>query len=247
MKKLLLLLALSAALLSMQVRADSGLVTGLGDENVDITARFTGERMLIFGAVSRPGDVIVKVVSPVQSVDLSHKEKFGPFWLTAGKVRVGKTPGLFYVLSNKPVDQILNRAERRRYGLDLTDALQGAELTGKPDKAWRDAFIRLKKQQDNYLQDGHAVKLVSHRLFSASMQLPAKLPLGTYHLEIYRVRDGRVRGHQQRSFEVREVKLERWVSNAAYSHPWAFGILFTLMALVIGLVLGITLRRGGDR
>jgi uncharacterized protein (TIGR02186 family) len=244
MKKLLFLLVALSATLAAQVRADSGLVTELGEQNVDITARFAGEKMLIFGAVSRPGDVIVKVVSPTQTVDLSHKEKFGPFWLTAGKVRVENTPGLFYVLSNKPVDQLLNRAQRRRYGLDLTDALRDAKVTGQPAEAWQDAFIRLKRTQENYRQDGQAVKLVRDQLFSTSMHLPAKLPLGKYRLEIYRVRGGRLRGHQERTFEVREVKLEHWVSKAAYTHPWSFGILFTLLALTIGLVLGIALRKG---
>ena len=244
MKKLMCFLLLASALLSIQVRADSGLVTELGEENVDITARFTGEKMLIFGAVSRPGDVIVKVVSPKQTVDLAHKEKFGPFWLTAGKVRVGNTPGLYYVLSNKPIAQLLNRDQRQRYGLDLTDALRDAKVTGNPPAEWQGAFIRLKQNQENFLQDGQAVKLVRNQLFSTSMHLPAKLPLGKYRLEIYRVRNGRVRGHQQRTFEVREVKLERWVSDAAYTHPWSFGILFTLMALTIGLALGIALRKG---
>lgn len=244
MKKLLFLLMLAFTALSAQVHADSGLVTELGEANVDITARFTGEKMLIFGAVSRRGDVIVKVVSPVQTVDLAHKEKFGPFWLTAGKVRVENTPGLYYVLSDKPVARLLSRAERQRYGLDLADALRDAKVTGNPAAGWQGAFIRLKQKQDNYLQDGQAVKLVRNQLFSTSMQLPAKLPLGKYRLEIYRVRGGTVRGHQQRTFEVREVKVEHWVSRAAYSHPWTFGIVFTLMALAIGLTLGIALRKG---
>lgn len=246
MNRLLTLMALLCALGASAVRADSGLVAELGIEHVDISASFTGEQVMIFGAVSRPGDVIVKVVSPAETIDLSHKRRYGPFWLTAGQLRVEKTPGLFYVLSNKPVDQLLDRKQRQRYGLDLGDALAGAAVSGDKDstKDWQDAFLRLKRRGDFYAQDGAAVKLVSNQLFSTTMKLPAKLPLGTYHLEIYRVRDGQVRGHQERTFDVREVKAERWVSDAAYAHPVAFGVLFTLLALTIGLILGIALRKG---
>ena len=246
MKQLLTLMAMMCALVATAAHGDSGLVTELDVDHVDISANFAGEHVMIFGAVSRPGDVIIKVVSPPETIDLAHKAKFGPFWLTAGKARVEKTPGLLYVLSNKPVDQLLDKNERDRYGLDLADSLTDAKVTGKVDAAdgWQDAFMHLKQQNGYYIQDGAAVKLVSNQLFSATMKLPAKLPLGTYRLEIYRVRAGQVRGHQEQTFDVREVKLERWVSDAAYTHPITFGVLFTLLALTIGLVLGIALRKG---
>ncbi len=246
MNKLLTLISLLLALAVAAARADSGLVTELDVDHVDISASFAGENVMIFGAVSRPGDVIVKVIAPEETVDLSHKAKYGPFWLTAGKVRVENTPGLLYVLSNKPVEELLDRAERQRYGLDLADVLTTAKSSGNTDKAddWQNAFMRLKTDSGFYVQDGKAVKLVSNQLFSATMKLPAKLPLGTYRLEIYRVRAGQVRGHQEQTFDVREVKLERWVSDAAYSHPITFGVLFTLLALTIGLILGIALRKG---
>lgn len=245
-----ILVALGWVLFASRAVAATGneLVTQLGTHHVEITARFTGQDVLIFGAVSHPGDVIIKVTSPEQTVDISRKAQYGPFWLTSGKFTVPGTPGLLYVLSTRPVPDILGKAEQARYGLDLTDALQGVQ----PDDAgtdmgdWRSAFIALKKKGHYYLQDGHAVKMLGDRLFSASMALPAKLPLGSYHLEIYLVRAGKVVAEQTRKFDVREVHAERWVSDTAYGHSWLFGIAFTLFAMILGLVLGIVLRRGGD-
>ncbi|MGA7800654.1 MAG: TIGR02186 family protein [Gammaproteobacteria bacterium] len=245
-----LLGALWCVLLASGASAAGGdeLVTQLGTHHVEITARFTGQDVLIFGAVSHPGDVIIKVISPHQTVDLSRKARYGPFWLTSGKFTVRGTPGLLYVLSTRPVADIVGAAQRSRYGLDLADVLEGVQPSdvGSDMVDWRPAFLGLKERGHYYLQDGHAVKMLGNRLFSASMALPAKLPLGIYHLEIYLVRDGKVVAQQSRKFDVREVRAERWVSNVAYDHSWMFGIAFTLLAMVLGLVLGIVLRRGGD-
>ncbi|MEJ2687876.1 MAG: TIGR02186 family protein [Gammaproteobacteria bacterium] len=245
-----ILVALGLMLTASGASAAGGdeLVTQLGTHHVDITARFTGQDVLIFGAVSHPGDVIIKVISSDQTVDMSRKARYGPFWLTSGKFTIPGTPGLLYVLSTKPVADILGKVERKRYGLDLNDALQGVRPgnTSTDMGDWRSAFIALKKKGHYYLQDGNAVKLLGDRLFSASMALPAKLPLGGYHLEIYLVRDGKVVAEQTREFDVREVHAERWVSDTAYEHSWLFGIAFTVFAMVLGLVLGIVLRRGGD-
>lgn len=228
--------------------AQNELVTQLAQSHVDITARFTGERVLIFGAVSHPGDVVIKVASPDETVAITRKAQYGPFWLTAGKFTVEDAPGLLYMLSTRPVGELLDSARRDRYGLSLRHNLQGARAKGLPAGMdnWQDAFLQLKANDGYYLKDGQAVKMVGDRLFSASVALPAKLPLGEYQLTIYLVREGKVVAQQTRKLDVREVQMERWISDVAFQHSWLFGTLFVLLAMVIGLVLGIVLRRGGD-
>ncbi len=228
--------------------AQNELVTELAQTHVDITARFTGEKVLIFGAMSHPGDVIIKVASPSETVAISGKAQYGPFWLTSGNFTVEGAPGLFYMLSTRPVDELLGAAQRARYGLSLKHSLTAAKAAGVPADMpdWRDAFLGLKQQGGYYLQDAKAVEMVGGKLFSASMSLPAKLPLGEYKLTIYLVRDGKVVARQSRALDVREVQMERWISDVAYRHSWLFGIAFVLFAMTLGLVLGIALRRGGD-
>jgi len=234
--------------LSGAAAAQSELVTELAQRHVDITAQFTGEKVLIFGAVSHPGDVIIKVASPNETVAISRKAKYGPFWLTSGKFNVKDAPGLLYILSDRPLEELIDEAQRQRYGLSLKHSLSAATPVDVPADVsdWKGAFLDLKKRDGYYLEDGKAVDVVGSKLFSASMTLPAKLPLGDYKLTIYLVRGGKVVARQTRSLEVREVRIERWVSEVAYSHSWLFGIAFTLAAMVLGLVLGIALRKGGD-
>ena len=249
MKRVLTLLVLvTAGAQCAAAPGGGGLVTQLATERVDITTHFTGEKILVFGAMSRQGDVVVKVVSPQQPVALSRKVAAGPFWLDGEKVDVTGTPGLYYLLSSRPLEQILGAKERKRYGLDMGDALAGARLgPGSPaPKDWKSAFTRIKRDDGHYVQDGHAVKLSDNRLFFANIDLPAKLPLGVYQLHIYLVKDGKVISRQSRRLHVEQVRLERWVVDAAHAHSWEFGAAFTSLAMVLGLALGMALRRDSD-
>lgn len=249
MKRVLAALALvMAGAQCMAAPAGGGLVTQLATEHVDITTHFTGEKILVFGAMSHQGDVVVKVVSPQQPVALSHKVAAGPFWLDGGQVDVRGTPGLFYLLSSRPLEQILSAKQRKRYGLEMDDALAGARLgsRGSAPADWQSAFTRIKRDDGHYIEDGHAVKLSGNRLFFANIELPAKLPLGVYQLQIYLIKDGKVIGRQSRRLDVEQVRLERWVVNTARAHSWKFGAAFTVLAMALGLALGMALRRDSD-
>lgn len=250
MKALLTLISLACLLASQGAAAAvHSLLTGLQTEHVDVTMTFTGSDTLIYGALSKPGDVIIKVSSPDVSVDMSHKKAIGPFWLDSGKITVLHTPGLYYLMSSRPIDKILSTQEQQKYGLHLKDALKQAKVDMAAASTmgdWQKAFINLKQTSGLFRQLPDAVKLVERRLFSATIELPANIPLGTYHLDIYLVQNGHVISHQTRNLEVDQVQLEHWVANAVNNHSWLFGIAFTIFALLLGLTLGMALRRGSD-
>jgi uncharacterized protein (TIGR02186 family) len=231
------------------VAAGHSLVTELQSEHVDVTITFTGQDTLIFGALSKPGDVIIKVTSPEVNVDLSRKNAVGPMWLDGGKLTVRGTPGLYYLLSSRPLAQIVSPAAQQQYGLHLKDALSKAQTNSAAAAAmgdWQSAFLGLKQRTGLFREIPDAVKLVEKRLFKATIHLPANIPLGTYHLDIYLAQNGRIISHQTRSLDVNQVQLEHWVANAVDKHSWFFGVSFTILALFLGLTLGMALRRGSD-
>jgi len=225
--------------------AEDKLITQLASDHVDITAHFTGEEILVFGAIANKGDVIIKVTSPAQSVAMSQKVRSGPIWLDSGNITVKNTPGIMYLLSSRPISQIVAPQELEKYGLSLASGLEGSMVEGSTQgmEAWREAFLRLKQSKLYYKEFDNAVSVVGDRLFFAKLTLPAKLPLGEYVLDTYLVRDGKVSAHQLSKLEVRQVQSELWVSNFAHQNPWLYGVSFTLLAIIIGLALGILLRR----
>jgi len=240
------LLALLLALAGLPLRlagATDTLVTHLDLDHVDVTLRFQGGSVLLFGAIARASDVIIKLVSPVQEIALSRKIQVGPLWLDDGQLSIGGTPGLLYLLASRPLSQLLDPAERRRHALQLDSVLADAEIRGDAPRIgpWQPAFLRLKQQQGHYREDGQAVTLAQGRLFFTRLALPAESPLGRYELTIYLVRNGGVVSQKRQSLVVQAVHLEWWISHLAHTYPWLFGGLFTLGMMVLGLVLGMVL------
>ena len=66
-----LLILLFVSVGQFAVAADRDMVTELQSEHVDVNINFTGKDTLIFGALLKKGDVIVKVRSPDVPVALS--------------------------------------------------------------------------------------------------------------------------------------------------------------------------------
>ena len=104
-------------------------------------------------------------------------------------------------------------------------------------KDWRKAFFRLKERQGYYHEDDTAIRVFGNRLFIADMRLPGDLQVGTYTVETLVVKSGKVVGRNVWEFKVRLAGIERRVWNAAHDHPWLFGVLFTLLAMLLGFAL----------
>ena len=239
-------LALCCCVGAIGARADSGLLTKLESSHVKITTGFTGQHVFVFGSTARPGDIVIRVASPDETQALSRKERVGPFWIKRGKMLIEHVPGLVYLLSNRPLDEIADRAVLERRGLTFHSSLVAARVKGEPAKEyedWQAAFERLKQKQGLFRKLENDVRLESGRLFSADFPLPAKLPMGPYRLDVYAFRNGVLTARHESTLLVDEVGVERWLSGVALRHSAAFGVLFTLLAVALGLSLRMLLRR----
>lgn len=232
--------------------AGQSLVSELSSDHVDISARYTGDKITLYGAMGQPSQVIVKVVSPVEPVALEQKGPVGPFWLSHGKHQIDKTPGLYYLLSSAPIDSILPAGQRKAYALNLADALKSMQITPaasdpSQQQTLKAAVLRLKQTRGYYAVDPKAVSIHGQRLYSTTISLPARLPLGDYQVSIYLVRHGKVIATESKQISVAEVRMEHWISSVAARHSWTFGVIFTFGMMLLGLILGVVLGRNRPR
>ena len=71
--------------------------------------------------------------------------------------------------------------------------------------------------------------------------------IGAYRLDIYSFHNGAAAAHQSSTLQVNEVGIELWISQVALRHSAAFGVLLTLLAVVLGLALSMLLRHDHGR
>ncbi|MFZ1908295.1 MAG: TIGR02186 family protein [Burkholderiales bacterium] len=243
-------LALCGSAWPVAASADTTLLSGLESSHVRISTGFTGQHIFVYGTASRAGDIVIRVTSPDEASALSRKGRVGPFWLKRGKLLVDRVPGLVYLLSNRPLEEIAGRAVLERHGLTFHATLAQAQVSGGPARAfqnWQSAFERLKQRQGLYRKLESDVHIEGGRLFSANFPLPATLPVGNYRLDIYSFRNGELVARHSSTLRVNEIGIERWVSRITLDYPVAFGILFTLAAALLGLAFSMLLRRDHAR
>lgn len=233
------LLLVSGWMLLVPSWAEEPLVVAPATSQIDISTDFTGAEVQAVGAMSGPGELIIKLVGPKQEATLSRETKLGPFWVEGDRVKMEDAPSLLFLYATAPIVSILPPAEQQKYGLILEGVPVRVEPQLKAHAAadWRKAFFRLKEKQGYYHEDDRAIRVFGNRLFIADMRLPGDLQIGTYTIEILLVKSGKVVGRNVTQFRVRLAGIERWVWKAAHDHSWLFGSLFTLLAMLLGLVL----------
>jgi len=219
--------------------ADEPLVVVPETNEVKITTEFAGTALKAVGSMRGPADLIIKLVGPPQVAKLSRETKIGPFWVEGETAKLDGAPSLLYLYATAPIAEILPPAALEEYGLRLEGVPMRLEpqLQAHVSDDWRKAFFRIKERQGYYHEDDTAIRVFGNRLFIANMRLPGDLQVGTYTVETLVVKSGKVVGRNVGHFTVRLSGIERWVWNAAHDHPWLFGGVFTLLAMLLGFAL----------
>ena len=112
----LLLLLLPAAAQAVDPR----LVPDVSSRSIEIQYSFTGEELLLFGAILYPGqrlpddraDIVVVLKGPVRPGVLREKQRIAGMWVNASSIRLRTSPGFYAIGSSRPVDKLVNE---RRY------------------------------------------------------------------------------------------------------------------------------------
>jgi uncharacterized protein (TIGR02186 family) len=251
----LLLAALLAALLPGAGRAEE-LVLALSTREVAITSTYTGAEITVFGLIERDArtiarsgnyDVVANVQGPQGDVVVHRKGRFGPIWLTDQRRRYMRIPLFFSLLTARPLHEITDEAvrERLRLGLEyfLPDAASVPDAQGSGEFGFRNALLRLRREEGAVTQNERAVTMIRPNLFTATIRLPAKAPTGLYLVNISVLSEGVPLKTAQAGFVVRKVGFDAFVANAARNEAWAYALFSVAMAILLGWIANIAFRR----
>jgi uncharacterized protein (TIGR02186 family) len=235
-----LLLALG---LAGPLAAQEGVVAGLSQDRIDITADFDGSDILIYGAVKReaplppgPLDVIVTVEGPSMPERVRRKSRIFGVWLNTDAVTIDLAPSFYAVATTAPFSQIISDTEDLRHSISIPKAIRsvGAPQTVENSQDFTDALIRLRTARGLYSLNEGSVRLTEQTLFRTDIDLPANLVEGNYKTRIFLVRDKSVVSLYEKTIFVRKVGLERWLFRLAHQQPAAYGILALVIAAAAG-------------
>lgn len=225
-----------AALLPERLHAQP-LVADLSRHLVAITTGFAGTEVLLFGAVDGPGEVVVMVRGPNEPMRVHRKSRVMGIWMTTATMTFDSAPSFYAISASAPLEEIAPASVRQRHemGLDALD-VQLPRAKASPDVAaeWRAGLIRNMQREGLYGREVGSVTFLGERLFRSTLYFPANVPTGSYMVEVYLLRDGRVISAQTTPLIVSRVGVEAEIHFFAYERSAAYGAIAIAIALMAG-------------
>ncbi|MFQ6018121.1 MAG: TIGR02186 family protein [Kiloniellaceae bacterium] len=232
------LAAVCVALMALAgpVRADT-LIVDLSQYLVAITTSFAGTKVLLFGTIDGPGDVVVIVRGPDRPVVLHRKKRVLGIWLNAATMTFDRAPSFYAIASSRPLSEIASDSVRVREEMGIENLrleLPRAKASPNVAAAWRDGLIRNHQALGLYPVEVGKVIFLGNRLFRADVKFPANVPTGIYQVNSYFLRDGRVVRAQRNALTIEKAGIEARVFDFAHNRSAAYGLIAILVALVAG-------------
>ncbi|WP_135077068.1 TIGR02186 family protein [Terasakiella sp. SH-1] len=224
------------------------IVAALGDHLVAIDTSFSGSKVLLFGATKGEGDVVVIVRGPSQNEVVRKKGRVMGVWANKDQVTFSGAPVFYNIATSGDLEEMVSgeTLQRLELGPDYLNsylAPQSKHISAEKKEIFWDALLRAKKRQGLYAEAPTKVKFLGNRLFRADFVFPANIPVGTYLVYVYLVKNKDVVSSQITPLFVSKIGAEAEIFDFAHRHSFAYGVLAVIIALFAGWVASVAFRK----
>jgi uncharacterized protein (TIGR02186 family) len=240
------LLALAAAPAGAQ--REPVLVPDVSNRAIEIKYSFTGEDLLLFGAIVYPdgrqpterADIVVVIKGPTQPIRLREKQRVAGIWVNADSVRFASSPGFYAIAASRPIADLVDERTAAIYELGLANlSLSPASFEGDEQlDRFEAGLIDLKQRQRLFVEQGNAVEISQGVLYRARLAIPAQVPVGRYTAETYLISNGRVLAVASRDIDIQKTGFDRFVASAAENWGFFYGLAAVAVSLGLGWAAG---------
>jgi putative transmembrane protein Alph_Pro_TM len=236
----------------------------LSPGQVRMGAFYNGSRMRIEGTAPAGSRVLVVIRGEEKDEIFNRKGRVGPIWLNTDKVHITNVPALFLSYGSDDVRSLLDGAVVDQYQVDeaaikqrmscrvhckctLTKthsagskhlACTGVEPDARDGELLRANYLKLKADEGSYQTFPRAVRMAADAAGGARYSLeflwPRKAPPGTYQVAVYAVRNRAIIAQAGTQLPVVEVGFPAFMARLASEHPWFYGLLAVVAAVVAG-------------
>lgn len=252
----LLVAALFAAgLLAVSARAET-LVFEPSAKRVEITSNFSGTTLTVYGTVERDAgtvgrgggyEVAVMLVGPDREVVTRRKDRVAGIWVNRDS-RTYHAPSFYAVATTRPIAEmsspaILKTAQVGIASLILPETVPGGVEVLAGTTSFRDAYLRLRRREGLYAEYPGTVRKIGQHLWTATLPIPAEVPVGRYRVRTVLFADGSLLAEQTSEVEVVKSGFEQEVADLAAHRSWLYGLLAVAISLLTGWLGGVLFRR----
>ena len=138
--------------------------------------------------------------------------------------------------SSRPLPDLIKERIAGIYELGVRN-LQlspGAGATAEEQRRFETGLIDLMRRRQLYFEDPHGVEISEGVLYRARLNIPARVPIGSYTAETFLIKNGKVLAAATRDIRVEKLGFERFVARAADRWSFTYGIFAVFMSLLLG-------------
>ena len=240
-------LILAVLLMASPVRAED-IVSGLGQDVIEITSNYNGSNIVVFGSVERSQtlqgrDIIVVVRGPDSDMTVRRRDRIAGVWVNRDAAQFGGMPAYYYLASTQPLAKIATPAALARDGIGVA-YLEPAAISSHHDpEPFRQAALRHLLRSGLYAEAPGSIDFLSENLFRTHVPVPADVVRGQYNVEVYLFRGGQIVSAQSTPLFIDQIGLERRLFNFAHNNPFGYGLAAVFMALTMGWLSSLLFRR----
>ncbi|MFN3614524.1 MAG: TIGR02186 family protein, partial [Rubrimonas sp.] len=209
-------------------------IAALNQNQISITANFTGTEIFVFGAIAREGrpdaeepplGLVIRIAGPSGPLVVRRKDRVAGVWVNAAAETVDVAPTYYAIAATDEIDRTISFTDDLRWRISLENALRlvAAQSEGEERDAFLDAVARLKGEAGLYVIQPGGVDLREDTLFSARFALPANIVAGAYRATIFLTRDRAVIDVYEADIDVAKAGLERWLFDLSRRPPRRWG------------------------
>jgi uncharacterized protein (TIGR02186 family) len=223
----------------------AAVLADLSSHIIAIGGGFTGDSVVLFGSTDGPGDIIAVVRGPERDMTVWRKAKVAGIWINADSVTFGNVPAFYTVVASRPLEQIIQPSVAALYKIGAPHLKYETESPASAERArvFTKALIGEQQQAGLFVVDIGKVTFLGERLFRATLSFPENVPIGTYLVQVFLIRDGDVVSGQTTPLVVSKVGLDAEISEFAIRESAAYGAIAIAVALTAGWLASLAFRR----
>lgn len=249
MRAFWLLLAAPLALAQSEPR----LVPEVSNNQIQIRYSFSGEQLLLYGAIIYPdgrtpegvSDIAVVIKGPLERIVVREKNRVAGIWMNVGRARFRSAPAYYAVASSRPLGEIVDERTAAIYelGVGNLQLSPGGGASTEEARRFEEGFLDLRRRSRLYAEAPGAVRITDGVLYTARLDIPSRAPVGTYIAETFLIRDRRVIAVAEREIRIEKTGFEGFVARAAERHSLVYGIAAVTISLLLGWGAGAVFSR----
>ena len=217
------------------------IVSNIDKKEIELTTRFDGSKILVFGALTETKNdptLVIELVGPKQDVTIRKKSKVWGIWVKKDYAKFKKVPSFYQINStnlNSDKRREISKRNLEKYFFSKLKNTETASQKKVDKKEYFSEFLRLKKKNNNIRLFETEISVIQKKLFFSTIELPQKIFPGEYKVIISTLdKKNEVINSSGEIVKVSKAGIQKFLSFNAANNSTFYGIFSVMLALFLG-------------